>query len=73
MREAETESREGKRKNESLWPIFKITFMTYCTDGKRSVESCMITASLKTLQLKCNIQYSVQGHEFWDELYLSGT
>jgi bud site selection protein 31 len=24
MREAETESHEGKRKNESLWPIFKI-------------------------------------------------
>lgn len=24
MREAETDSHEGKRKNESLWPIFKI-------------------------------------------------
>ena len=24
MREAETESHEGKRKTEALWPIFKI-------------------------------------------------
>ena len=26
MREAETDSHEGKRKTETLWPIFKVNF-----------------------------------------------
>jgi bud site selection protein 31 len=28
MREAETDPHEGKRKTESLWPIFRVSFKT---------------------------------------------
>lgn len=38
MREAESESHEGKRKTESLWPIFKVSVMMQWLTRKFSLQ-----------------------------------
>jgi hypothetical protein len=52
MREAETDSHEGKRKAESLWPIFKIHH-----------QVCELTGFLGFFSLFRNVIKSCRTHE----------
>ncbi|PQM39021.1 protein BUD31 homolog 1 [Prunus yedoensis var. nudiflora] len=57
MREAENNTHDGKRKCESLWPIFKIThqksrYILTCTIGEmRYLRSCTSSAWTKAMRI----------------------
>jgi hypothetical protein len=60
MREAETDSHEGKRKVEALWPIFIIksrdTSSIYSTEEMLSAEVILLTCSSLLLHLGLHIR-----------------
>merc|ERR1712096_72446 len=65
MREAETESHEGKRKAEALWPIFKIHHQKarYIFD---------LFYRRKAISRELSEVYPDQGHQLRHQLHLQG-